>query len=139
MSTAEGLIEPVFGAKNRQMRRNVEMGWGLSHTWVRLQMDLRTTRCAISRSLGMYCVRAKIPAPITAIRGSSARPLPSPAMFSSSVLAFSVPKDWIRSDSSNQADFRFAFADFSPRRPTLLWRQRQSDASDALHCCSGRT
>jgi hypothetical protein len=25
-----------------------------------------------------------------------------------------VPQDWIRSDSSNQAGLRFAFADFSP-------------------------
>jgi hypothetical protein len=31
----------------------------------------------------MYCVRAKMPAPITAIRGSPARPSPWPAMFSS--------------------------------------------------------
>jgi hypothetical protein len=30
---------------------------------------------------------------------------------------------------------RFAFAEFSPRRPTLLWRQL--DGSDVLRHCSG--
>lgn len=47
-------------------------------TLVRLQMVLRRTRWAISRSLGMYWVRAKMPAPTTAIRGS-----PSPAIVGS--------------------------------------------------------